>query len=249
MEGNQLDVTSPGEGVAGRGDLTLSRQKDQDIVTSCGTDAVQGVSDPRLEPFDVRKCGRTRYVSRVDGIDPPRCMDESPADMVGHPLAGQRRGHHDKPARASVQEEREQQIYVEAALVELIEDNRGELTELALTQHSKHDAGRGEKDLRIAPGPVVVSNAVSDLRAKPTALEIRDPQSEAPTGHPSGLDDEHPALLSTPAWDLCGLPGARWGGDDHGALGESDQEILTYPIDREAGVSVNDHVHVHDHSY
>ncbi len=153
-------------------DLGLAGQEDEDIAgIARGLGRVEGGTHPRRE------------IARV---------------VARHAIPVERRRHDDEPARTSPHEEREEEIDIERALVELVEDDRrGALGERLIAQH---DARRCEDDARGVARRGVVADDVADVGAETCAFEIGDARRERAARDASRFDDEHePSVLRAEA--------------------------------------------------
>ncbi len=191
-------VATSAESLAARVDLGLPWQEDEHVARRPGG----GLE--RL-PYAERKVSQSgQRVARGRVRDVHR--EREPVRLEVNAAAGGRdalaleRGRHDDEARRphtprrlrrarAPKKKREQQVHVEAPLVELVEKDRGRRGEQGGI--AKHHARRREHDAGSLAGDALVAHDVSDGVAEPCPLEIGDAGREAPASDAARLDHEH----------------------------------------------------------
>ena len=162
MERHDIDV-EPTERGGGIPDLGLAWQEDENVpwqVRRRGHRTAHAVR----EAASVRcRCplGKTPSFHRKD---PPLRVDVPSADVLGNAVGRQGRTHDDEP-RAGVEQQRQQQVEVQTALVEFVEHDAFEAGQIPRPQHAQCHAGRDEDHPCIGVGAALVPHDPADVRA------------------------------------------------------------------------------------
>jgi hypothetical protein len=201
------------------GDLRFARQEHQHIA-GC----VQGahhVGDAAVEITRVRQGLAGVVVADVHRVQAAVGLQKRAAQVRRDPWSIERRAHGHELGLRRLHQEREQEIHVEPAFVQLVEDHRrGVLQCVHLPQR---DARRDEADHGVLGDPVLGPHLVADAFSERAAFERRDPRGQRAAGHSAWLHHHHRSTLRRPARHLGALAAAgRRGDHDRAARGEVD---------------------------
>ena len=195
----------PADRVGAGGDLGPARQE-HEHVAGIRRGAREGLGHALGEILRARQRRAAPQVAHVHRVEAARALEVAAAEVSGNPLAVEGGAHH-RQAAPALREQAEQEIDVEAPLVQLVEHHVvGALERLEIAQrHARGD----EADPGIGAGAHVVPDHVAHVLAQRHALELGDPRREAAAGDPPRLHHHHPA--GQPAGDLGRLaaPGRR----------------------------------------
>ena len=165
------------------------------------------------------------------------------AEEVGQ--AGQvgGRGHGDQPqvlaqGAAGVEEEGQEEVGVEGALVDLVEDDGGRAAQLGVVlEAAQEEAGGDDLDAGVAADDALAPHGVSDGAPHRFAQERREAAGGGPGGHAPRLGDDDAAGPTGAAGreagddvgderrDQRGLAGAGRSGDDDSARRNAGQQF------------------------
>ena len=182
-----------GEDFGAGADLALARKEREDgalVLGKRAADAERGLrADARLL--------REREERRLDGEHPPLGADDRRAAEVARDRAGVERRGHDEDAQVGaeraldVEREREAEVGVERALVELVEDHEPRVGELRVREDAaREEPLREDEDARLARGPALEPDVVADETAEGVAREVGHPPRRGARGHPARLEEE-----------------------------------------------------------
>jgi hypothetical protein len=192
-------------------DLADPRQEDEDVAGSAPEQVDRRVRDgalerlaaPQCDLLDVDRKGATRR-----GED--RRAAEKPRDRLGL----ERRRHHDDPevgprVAPDPFDQREREIGVEAALVELVEEDQADIfEERVVLEHAHQDPLRDDEQPGARAGSPLEADLVADLVAEPHAALGAIAARAARAGEPPRLeDDDRRALRRAPRVERA--PAAR----------------------------------------
>jgi hypothetical protein len=171
---------------ARRCDLSLAGQKDEHVawvVAGC----VERAPDAGLEPPRVGQELVARHVADRDRVPTPFGAQVRPVDMGRDAIAIERRRHDEQPAFEACEQQAEQEIDIEAALVKLVEHDGVEAAELV--EGPQRDARRGEDNAARLARAVLVAHAVAHGPPERHALELGDALGQGAAGDAARLDD------------------------------------------------------------
>ena len=195
-----------GERLQERVDLSLARQEDEHVARVARGD-VDGLAHAGHEALGIGEGVALREEANVHGEGAAFRGEERAVHMAGDAL-GLDRGRHDDEVRPGIrpasaaQEEGEQEVHVEAPLVELVEHHGGEALEERCV--AKHDSRRREHDPSARFHDRLVADDVPDGLTQSRPLELGDPGREAPARDPPRLHDQRPP--GAPSRQLRRLP-------------------------------------------
>ena len=147
------------------------------------------------------------------------------AEQSGHGLGREGGAHHDhaeiRPHRLpQPHEQAEHEIQLQAALVKLVEHDRGDARQDDVAdQPAKHDPGRRDDEPRLAAHLRVEPHLVAHLAADGGAPQACDPVGDGPRCQPPRLEQhdasQRPEIVEHGRGHERGLAGAGRRGDDH----------------------------------
>ncbi len=192
-------------------DLALARKEDQH-VSGIVRDGVHGGDHALREPLRGRQRHPLGAVADGHRMEPPRRGQVRRVEVGGDLLGVEGRAHGDELRVGALPEQREEQVHVEAPLVELVQYHHvGGEDPLELPER---DARRDEGEPGGVRDPRVVAHLVAHALAQGLALQLGDPRGQRAAGHPARLDDDHRVSpLEAPARHLGGLAGPGGRGD------------------------------------
>ena len=143
-------------------DLALARDEDEDVAG--GVELPDGVFHAFGKPLALRKEGAKREMADFHGKQAPFGPKVDTSYVIRHLVRVHRR-RHDHQARLCSPEQRQQEIDVEPAFVELVEDDR--VIGVRFVESSENDARCGEEQAGI--GGLRVVRRVRGSRRSPRA--------------------------------------------------------------------------------
>ncbi len=165
--------------------------------------------------------------------------DRAPGQIRRHGRGVERRGHDDQAKIAAGEpgllRERDAEIRVHAALVELVEDDGPEVPEeRVLLQARREDALGREEHRRLRPELALEPDVPPDFPADRPSLFAGDARRQAARGDAPGLQDDHRAVRGERGRDPGRLARARRRRHDHGTeLAHPREDLGNQGIDRE----------------
>jgi hypothetical protein len=229
MELEDLEIVAAGERPGGGPDLGLPRKEHQHVARITAG-SVEGAREAPLEAARVGQQGAIGDVACFHGEPPDVGVEVGPVDVGGDAGPVERRAHQDEPGPAPLAQEREQQIELERALVELVEHDGVERARaLEPAPAPERDAGGGEEDAGLAAGHPLVADVVPDPRADPAPLELGDAARQAAACDPARLD--HECCPRAPPRHLGRLARASRRREHDRPLGEARQQLAPERVD------------------
>ena len=189
---------------------------------------------PRRRPPTAPARTRSRPDAARPGTSTPDSRRETPT-----PARVERRRHHDDAqvvARAPrLARQRDRQIGVDAALVELVEDDRREIGEQRIgLQPRGQDAFGDDEQAGVGAEAAVEAHLPADLAAERPAALVGDPRGDRARRHATRLQQDDRAVGDQRRRDARRLAGARRGGDDRGPRApDVIDDLIEERIDRE----------------
>ncbi len=187
--------------------LGRCRQRGRDVTGGTvdlrrAREKAQHVAGGLVERGAYRRCRRRAgLVSHVDGMQRPGHVDyRTTVEECGNARGVDRRRHHQQPQivarRPRLSRQRDAEVGVDAALVELVEDDGTERRQQRiLLQPRGQDAFSGEEDAGLWTELTLEANVPSDLAAnRPTAL-VSDAARQTARRDPSRLQHDHRAVV------------------------------------------------------
>ena len=222
-------------------DLGDAGEKGEQAALRLGKGAADGGGHVVLDaPF-----GRAAEMDQRDGVGAAFAADHRrAAHQVGEALAVEGGGHSEeaevRPERGlCIEGEGEAEVAVEAALVDLVEQDGGHAGELGVGLDAVPEDAFGEHgDPGAGGAPGVEAGGVADRAADGLAGELRHPLRGGPGGEAPGGEEQDLALAprfgEEGGRDGGGLAGARRG-DEHGVwrLAQCGEQVREDRVDRE----------------
>jgi hypothetical protein len=172
---------------------------------------------------------RAREVARLHRVGAPLAGDDRSAAQEPGDRGPVQRGRHHHDAQvvaeegAALEGERQAEVGVETALVELVEDHRADpLQRRVRLEHPGEDALGDHLDAGVRPHPRVHPHTVAGGAAGPLAQEPRHPLRGGARCEAAWLQHHDPRAGEPPLaqerqGNACRLPRARWRLEDGGA--------------------------------
>ena len=193
-----------------------------------------------------RRSPRGGWCSNVTGKVRPslRNTGQSPRKADTGPGSQRRRHHQDAqvvpPGLAHLRQQRQREVGVERALVELVEHHDVHvLQEGVVLEAAREQPLREHLDARVRGGPILEADAVADLMPEAPALLRSDASRRRSGSHPAGLEQGDATRRRQPRGQQCGrhpggLARAR-GSDQHrsSVLAQGGDDIGEHGIDGE----------------
>jgi hypothetical protein len=235
-----------------RRDLALAGQKDQHVPgRPLGQAPPDGAGGTRPGRFG-------RGLALVDHLDGEEARvgpqhGAVPQEARDRPRIERRRHDHELQIGAhfatDLGQQRQREIGVQAALVELVEDDARDAVEEGITLQAAGQQALGDHlDACLRPGAVLEPDTVADALAQAGPVLCGEAARDGPGGHPPRLQHhqapvaEH-AGLEQREGQAGGLARARRGDDDRGArAGERVDERRDEGVDGQGGAAGSDRV-------
>ncbi len=188
----------------GAGNLSGAGQETQGIAARSGQDLVEGCRD--------RLAGRVAHGERIEG--PGHVDHRAVAQKARYRRGVERRRHHKNaqvgPRHPRLAGEREAQIGVDAALVELVHDERGDVAQQRVVlQICGQDALGDDEQPGVSAGLPLEADVPAHLAAQRPAAFIGNATRHGPGRDPPRLQQEHAAPVHQRRWHARGLAGPR----------------------------------------
>ncbi|MBW2258716.1 MAG: hypothetical protein JRI25_29600, partial [Deltaproteobacteria bacterium] len=211
------------------GDLALSGEEHQHVPL--GRRRGEGGRDAVLQAAHIGQHRLIRRVDRPHRILPPLGVQVRAPQVGGNLVSVERRGHRDELFPIPHQEQGQEEVEVQAALVELVQDDGREPVGVPGLHHAEGHPGGDVQDLGVDPGPPLVPYRVADPPAERGPLQLRHPHGQAAAGHPPRLDHQNPAPLRAPPRNLGGLARSGGRGHHHGTARDGREQVRAYRLD------------------
>ena len=203
VERQHRDPALDGERRQGLGralDLADAGQEDEHVAGRLVERAAHAGRHDGLE----RPFVRPLEVADLDGVEPAAALDDPAAEIRRDRAGVERRGHGEQPQvrphlALDAAGHGERQVGVDAALVELVEDDRADvLQERIGLEHLDEDALGDDQQAGRRSGPAVEAHVVADLAADRPAALLRDAPGGGAGGDPPRLEHDDSALAREP---------------------------------------------------
>ena len=231
----------------GAADLARPGQEHQHVALGLAAqDAADRAHDGRLEVL----AGPSRLPAHVDRVGAALAGHDRrglvlAAEQRGDAVAVERRRHHEEAqvgtqVTASVERQGQPEIGLQAALVELVEDDQADAVERGVAlQPPGEDALGHHLDAGVGADGPVVAGAVADRVADPLAAHRGHPPGGRSCGEAPGFEHDdaaiaEPGLVQERGRDRRRLAGTRWRLEHgHASAGEGGAQIVEALEDRE----------------
>jgi long-chain acyl-CoA synthetase len=221
-------VAASAERLAARFDLGFPREE-HEHVAGIARGRVERSLHARRQIATVGQRVARLEIPHLDGKRAPLGDQVLALDVRRQSRAVERRRHHDEALRPASQHERQQQVDVEAALVEFVEDHR--VRPVEQRRVAEDDPRRREDDARGLARLVLVANDVADGVAETGALELGHAGGQRATRDAPWLDHHHSPLA--PPRHLGRFARAGGGRDHDRHAPERREECALQRRDRE----------------